>query len=430
MRGQEQGAIQRNSTRGGAGYTFPSAPGLFRRRLLSHLREQSAIIRTAADWTVLLYIIIPGGLLGGRFYYGLWHGEMPSWSTYLPFAVIPLLLALLLAGGGMMLFLQEGDSLFLLQRAGWIRKIMMRGVIYSLTITMLKIAAAYAVLLPFIIRDYGLAPGAAGAMLVLTLACGCCVKLLGHLVRVQRTGFRRWLWLIPAVTLPCGIYIGAAVFWSSRPWLLLAAAVIYAVAAAGAVRYRLQLRGSFLSGVREEYKQRMRIAGLLLRGVLDKPRPTRYKPWIMRKSQLLLSSRLPESRFAAAGIKALVRNPAHLKLYLQFTGVALAAVFIVPPVLKWLLFIVLTSLMAYWLTSFWLVFAGDDYIGILPFSKEQKAQAGSKALQILLLPFAVIISAVVCIPVNGWWGVLLFIPVGAAAGVLIARMFSGIRFAK
>ncbi|UQZ34715.1 hypothetical protein C2I18_14990 [Paenibacillus sp. PK3_47] len=430
MKGRDQTVMKLSSSKDRTGYIFPSAPALFRRRLLSHLREQTAIIRTAADWTVLLYIIIPGGLLGGRYYYGFWQEELPAWSSYLPFAAIPLLLALLLASGGMMLFQQEGDSLFLLQRSGWNRKIMFKGVVYSLIVTALKISAAYVILLPFMIRSFGLSTAAAGALLALTVACGCCVKLFGHLVKVQHMGFRRWLWLLPAVTLPCGIYVWAAVSWSSRPVLMLTAAVLFAAAAAGAARHRLQLRGSFADGVREDLRQRMKIAGLLLSRVLDKPRPTRYKPRILRKSQPLLSSRAPESRFAAAGIKALMRNPAHLKLYLQFTGVSLAVILILPPVLKWLLFLVLTCMMAYWLSSFWSGFAGDDYIGILPFTKQQKAIAGSQALQILLLPYALVCAAVLCIPVYGWWGVLLFIPAGAAAGVLIARMFSEIRFAK
>lgn len=42
------------------GFAFPTSKKLFWRRLFSHWREQSAIIRTAADWTVLLYILIPG----------------------------------------------------------------------------------------------------------------------------------------------------------------------------------------------------------------------------------------------------------------------------------------------------------------------------------------------------------------------------------
>ncbi|WP_179088032.1 ABC transporter permease [Paenibacillus sp. FSL R7-0273] len=415
---------------GGTGYAFPTGPCLFRRRLFSHWREQTAIIRTAVDWTVLLYLIIPGGLLGGRFYYGFWSGEMPGWVSVIPFILIPLALAVLLLTGGMVLLLQEGDLLFLRQRQNWIRSILLRGVIYSLTVTALKIAAVYAVLLPFIIRGYGLSPSAAGALLLLTVAAGWSIKLLGHIVRVQLQGFRRWLWLLPAATVPSGLYVWLALQWKDKPLLLLAAAALYTAVTVWTLRYRLLLQGTFLSDVREDYKQRMRIAGLLLRGVLDKPRPTRYKPWIFRRSQPLLSSRQPEGRFTAAGIKALVRNPGHLKLYLSFTGVSTTALLIAPAFLKWILLAVLTLLMCYWLSSFWLLFAGDDYIGILPFSKKQKAEAGSKAMQIMAVPYAVLCSAAVCIPLYGWWGLLLFAPLGYGIGSFVARMYSTIRLTE
>ncbi|WP_340021132.1 ABC transporter permease [Paenibacillus sp. FSL K6-1096] len=411
-------------------YAFPTAGSLFRRRLFSHFREQSSIIRTAVDWTVLLYILIPGGLLGGRFYYGFWNGELPGWFSQLPFVMVLSLLAVLLATGGIVLLLQEGDSLFLRQRQSWINTIIAGGMAYSLAVTALKIAAVFALLLPFLLRGYGLSPAAVWGLLALTLACSWAVKLLGHLVRVQRQGFRRRLWLVPAVAVPCGVYLRLALLWKDNPVLLFTTASVYAAAAALAFWYRLRLRGTFMNDVREDYKQRMRIAALLLRGVLDKPRPTRHKPWIFRKSQPLLASREPESRFAASAVKALLRNPAHLKLYLSFTGVALIAVLIVPVVLKWLLYAVLTSLMAFWLSSFWLLFSGDDYIGILPFTKVQKADAGAKAMPILLMPFAVLCAAAVCIPAYGWWGILLFPVVGAAAGLWIGRLFSTIRFAR
>ncbi|WP_171715679.1 ABC transporter permease [Paenibacillus phytohabitans] len=411
-------------------FAFPTAAALFRRRLASHFREQSTIIRTAVDWTVLLYIIIPGGLLGGRFYYGYWNGELPAWISSVPYMVVPALLAILLATGGIVLLLQEGDSLFLRQRQNWISTIILRGMVYSLAVTTLKMAAAFAILLPFLIKGFGVSAAGAYGLLALTITCSWSVKLLGHFVKVQRQGFRRWLWLIPAVTVPCGVYLRLAILWKDSPVLLFIAAGGFAVMAAIVFRARLRLRGTFMNDVREDYKQRMKIAAILLRGVLDKPRPTRYKPWIFRKSQPLLASKEPESRFSAAAVKAMLRNPAHFKLYLSFTGVALVAIFIVPAVLKWLLFAILTTLMAYWLSSFWLLFSGDDYIGILPFTKAQKADAGSKAMPILLMPFAVLSAAVVCIPVYGWWGLLLFIPVGAAAAIWIGRIFSVMRFAR
>ncbi|WNS41670.1 ABC transporter permease [Paenibacillus sp. MMS20-IR301] len=411
-------------------FAFSTAGSLFRRRLASHFREQTTIIRTAVDWTVLLYIIIPGGLLGGRFYYGFWKGELPAWISSVPFMAAPILLALLLATGGIVLLLQEGDLLFLRQRQDWISTIIARGMLYSLIVTSLKMAAAYAVLLPFLIKGYGISAAGAYGLLALTVTSSWCIKLLAHLVKVQRQGFRRWLWLIPAVTVSCGIYLRVAVVYKDSPLQLFAVAAGFAAVAAAAFRARLQLRGTFINDVREDYKQRMKIAAIMLRGVLDKPRPTRYKPWIFRKSQPLLAAKEPESRFAAAAIKGLLRNPAHFKLYLQFTGVALIAILIVPTVLKWLLFAVLTALMAYWLSSFWLLFSGDDYIGILPFTKGQKADAGSKAMPILLMPFAVLCAAAVCIPAYSWWGLLLFVPVGAAAAYGIANVFSAMRFAR
>ncbi|QUL55553.1 ABC transporter permease [Paenibacillus tritici] len=411
-------------------FAFPTAGSLFRRRLASHFREQTNIIRTAVDWTVLLYIIIPGGLLGGRFYYGFWKGELPAWFSHIPYILVPSLLAVLLATGGIVLLLQEGDLLFLRQRQSWIRTIIRRGMLYSLTVTALKVVVIFGVLLPFLIRGYGLSAAGVYGLLALTITCGSAVKLLGHLVKVQRQGFRRRLWLIPAVALPCGIYLRLALFWKDSPALLFIAAAVYAAVTVWAFSVRLRLRGTFINDVREDYRQRMKIAAILLRRVLDKPRPTRYKPWIFRKSQPLLASKEPEGRFAAAAIKAMLRNPAHFKLYLSFTGVALVAIFIVPVVLKWLLYVVLTSLMAYWLSSFWLLFSGDEYIGILPFTKAQKADAGTKVMPILLMPFAVLCSALVCIPAYGWWGVLIFIPVGAAAGVWIGRIFSAFKFAR
>ncbi|WP_379127733.1 ABC transporter permease [Paenibacillus sp. sgz500958] len=411
-------------------YAFPSPASLFRRRLFSHWREQSAIIRTAADWTVLLYLIIPGGLLGGRFYYGFWKDPLPGWFDVLPFGLVTALLLILINTGGVVLLLQEGDLMFLRQRQKWTDTILFRGLIYSLIVTSLKIAAVYAVLLPFLIRGFGLAGGDALSLLLLTLACGCCLKLLGHLVRVQWQGWRRWLRLIPAISLPSAVYVRVALLWDTHPVLVWAVTAVFIATTAVAILYRLRLRGTFINDVKEDYKQRMRIAGLLLRGVLDKPRPTRYRPWIFRKSQPLLSSTLPESRLSAASIKALVRNPGHLKLYLQFTGVSLVAIFIVPAFLKWILFIVLASLMSWWLTSFWLLFVNDEYIGILPFSKDQKAEAGARTIPYLISPFSVICSAVVCISLYEWWGLVLFIPLGVAGGFMISRLFSAMRLGR
>lgn len=404
-------------------YIYPSGRRLFRKRLFSHWREQWKILATVVDWTVWLYLLIPGLLLGGRLYFEFWTDALPAWSTALPFVFIPILLVLLINKGGLLLLVQEGDMLFLRQRPKWIGAVMLRGLLYSLAVTALKLCAGFALLLPFMVRRYGMSGEAVLALLALTLVCGWCVTLAVHLVKVQQQGWRRWLWRILAMAVPCGLYVRFTMFWSETPALLLATGGLFAAAAVYLLRKRLRLQGTFINDVREDNKHRMRLAALILSRVLDKPRPTRHKPWIFRKSQPLLKSKQPESRFAATAIKAMVRNPAHLKLYLSFAGVSAVAILIVPSFLKWLLFVVFICLMAYWLFSFWTLFAGDDYIGILPFTKAQKAAAGSRAVPALLIPFAVFLSAVASLQLYAWWGLILFIPVGAAAGLLIARVF-------
>ncbi|AIQ33688.1 hypothetical protein R50345_02870 [Paenibacillus sp. FSL R5-0345] len=418
------------SKQGQRTFAFSNSKQLFRRRLFSHWREQSAIIRTAADWTVLLYILIPGGLLGGRLYYGFWNEALPAWSVNLPFMFIPSLLVLLICNGGLVLLLQEGDLLFLRQRQRWINTIVFRGLLYSLFVTSLKFCVAFALLLPFLIRGFEMTSFEVWSLFALTLACSWCVKLLGHLVKVQKQGWRRWLWLFLAISVPNAIYFRVASLWNDRPLFILLSAVVFTVVAIIAFRWRLLMRGTFMNDVREDYKQRMKIAAILLRNVLDKPRPTRHKPWIFRKSQPLLKSKTAESRFSAAAIKALVRNPAHLKLYLAFTAVSAVAILIIPSGFKWLGFVVLTSLMTFWLFSFWSLFVGDDYIGILPFTKEQKAEAGMHAVPILLLPFTMVSSALICLSLYGWWGIILFVPVGYMVGLFISRIFGTFRLGK
>ncbi|RQW09027.1 ABC transporter permease [Paenibacillus rhizophilus] len=428
MMGEEKLAMN-NPIEGRHGYDTPAPRRLLRRRLGHHWKEQWGIIRTAADWTVFLYILIPGGLLGGRYYYGFWNEPLPTWSTLLPYALLPALLALLMQGG-ILLLMHEGDLLFLRQRKEWMRTVMLGGILYSLSVTALKITAGFLILLPFLVRGYGLSGAGAGALLALSLCCGTCVKLLTHNVRVQKQGWRRWLWMLLAAWLPCGLYIRAAAVWSVHPALLLLAAAVYAAVAAAALRARLALRGTFLGDVREDFKQRMKIAGLLLRGVIDKPRPTRHKPWTFRKSRPLLRPGTPESRLAGASIKAFIRNPGHFKLYLQFTGVGAIAILIVPGMLKWAVCIVLVLLMASWLVSYWKVFSSEEFIALLPFGKDQKADAGSRAVPILILPFSVLCSAAASVPLYGWWGLAVFIPAGAVIGIMAARVFTALRLAR
>lgn len=413
----------------GNSYKFAGPFSLFRRRLIGHIREQYGIIRTAADWTVLVYFIIPGLLLGGKLYYGLWHDALPAWSAGLPFMLISALLAVLMQGG-IVLFTLEGDLLFLHRRQGWLSLVMRGGLIYSLTVSFAKLLLGYVLVLPFMVRAYGASPASAAAFLLLTLACGACVKILKRTGLIRYKGWRRGLWQTLAITVPCGLYVRLSALLLDWPLGLLLLGIVYAAGAAALTVWLLRQPGVLSEQVREDFRQRMKIAGLLLMQVIDKPKPTRHKSRLFRKSQQVVRSTLPHNRLADAGIKALLRNSRHLKLYAQFTGVSLVAILISPLILKLIMYVVLTLMMTHWLFSYWSSFAGDDFIRPLPFTKDQKADAGMKALSLLILPYTALCAVPVCLAAAGWWGLLLFIPAGLGLGYLAVAIFGAFRLER
>ncbi|MNI61752.1 hypothetical protein D3C73_1170380 [compost metagenome] len=51
-------------------------------------------------------------------------------------------------------------------------------------------------------------------------------------------------------------------------------------------------------------------------------------------------------------------------------------------------------------------------------------------MQILTVPYTVLCTAAVCIPLYGWWGLLLFVPLGYGIGTFVSRIFSTIRLTE
>ena len=92
--------------------------------------EQWKVWRTALDWTVWLYFIVPGLWLGGGTYLEIWH-HPASWLTGMPLWAgerLPLFLIFL---GRLRTFTEEADVLFLLQKQTWGRGLKLRGFGYT-----------------------------------------------------------------------------------------------------------------------------------------------------------------------------------------------------------------------------------------------------------------------------------------------------------
>lgn len=415
-------------TREKEGYLFPNPASLFRRRLRSHFKETAAALRSVVDdWTVLLYILVPGLLLAGRFYYGFWKEPLPEWAGMLSFPMVPLSLLLIALTGDILLLVREGDALFLVQRREWLRGIMLRSGWYSMAAAAAKTSLCFLVLLPFLVRRFHADGLYAGGLLAFTVAFEWVLMWSRHLVKVQTKGMRRWLLYVPFAVVPCAVYVGAVLMFSQQAAMLWAGALGLALLSLLLLRARLGLRGTFMADVQEDLARRTRLTGLLLSQSVDQPRRVRSKTWIFRKSRHVFRSREPAKRIAGAMVKSLLRHPGQRSLYLRFAGISTMVLVTLPVKMQIVAFAALHALIAYWLFLQWSAFRKDPFIALLPWPEADGVQAGFAAVRTLLLPFSVWASALVMFSsLSPWLAAIGFIPLGMAAGWAVPylmRMF-------
>jgi len=392
-------------------YQFRGAGDLFWRRLKEYIRSQASVFRSISDWTVWLYLIIPGVLLSARLYYELWVEGLPSFSEALPAGIFPSLMLLIIYRAGIILFVQEGDVLFIRMAKRFMSGIMLRGAIYSMTMIGIMITLGFVVLLPFLVQRLDMSTVEAISYLLLSITMGWTVAWTRHLVSVNYIGWRRTLLLIPTLGLPCFLYTQVSLLWMDEPQWLLVVSLLLVFTVILLIRIRLKMQGTFMNDVQEDNKLKIRFTSLILTQAVDKPRATRTKTWVFRSSPYLYRSRSADRRLAGAAVKALFRNPQHRLLYLQFTGVCLLAMIWPPVIIKCILLLATYILFTYWHYRYWISFLNDDWISLLPWPEEIVSQARVFAIRTMLIPFSVIMSIAFSISwLDLGWGWVLLIP--------------------
>ncbi|AJS61281.1 ABC transporter permease [Paenibacillus sp. IHBB 10380] len=412
-------------------YQIKTPDNLFWRRLKEYMKEQVTILRFVADWTVMLYILIPGILLGARLYYGLWVEDLPQWSLQVPSILFSSFMLLGIYSGGILLLVQEGDALFIRMHHRWMSGIILRGSLYSMAVILMKVVILFAIVSPFLVRILGMNTFELTSFLILSMATSWIVSWIRHFVTITFSGWRKRLLLICGIGIPCALYARVTILWIHQPFFMISTAVLLIVATLLFMKKRVHLQGTFMNDVQEDSKQRMKLTGFLLKQVVDKPMPTRTKPWIFRRSPYLYRSRSAEHRLAAAAVKAWFRNPKHVLLYLQFTGVSLLAIIVPPGMIKWFVLLAVSMMLVYWLFRYWIHFLYDEWVSLLPWSPEVALKAGMLAVRTMHLPYILVISTAFSLTLLGiGWGWMLILPLTLVMNRLSVYLFSFMNYSK
>lgn len=390
-----------------------SSRSIFSRRWMDHIRKQYGVIRSVVDITVALYILIPGILLLGMLYYDLLKSP-PIWLAQVPFVCIPILLLLVLSRtGGIILYREPADVLFLRQNKRWQLSILRLGCTVSLAFQVLVLGVMVLILSPVLLQIFKIQPLDVLLLFGVTAAYHAAQLLLLHFIEVLMSGWRRAVVKYLAALIMAAGYVGASAELLRAPLLTLTAAAAFTVAAAILMIVRLRLRGTFMADVRSDQKQMTRLTALILSAAVDKPRSQKPKPYLFKKSNKLFRSRNATMRIAENLVKSYYRNGVNLKLYAQFTLFGVAACLLPPYPMNIMVYLVLIILLSYWMSGYCAYFFTSRYMSMLPLPEGTSALASVPALRLLMLPCVLILSMGLGIKLfHAWWAVPLFLLIG------------------
>ncbi|QAV21267.1 Tat pathway signal protein [Paenibacillus chitinolyticus] len=383
---------------------------LFKRRLLDDWTYQYRILRTAVDWTVAVYLIVPA-LIFASIYYSAWLRTPPEWFGYIPASLVAVFLYLFAWSGTVRFFIEEADQLFLVRSEGWMPAIKRRGLLYSLALQALTTALLAGALLP-LLRAEG--SGGALKLAALFLAVYAAKVNLGLLRQLAALAWAGWKRVAVSIAL---FAAGFLIYWACVQLILADTAAGYLAgplllaAAVPLGRRRLRAAGAFHADVQREREARLKLASLMLRGIVEgkKPRQRRV-PLLLGRSQRVVRGTGASAVLADSLVKSVLRRPGQWKLYAQLTAVLAFAAWRLPGPMHVVLWAVAAFVLAYWMKSVARETLGASFFRMFAWSEINKQEALRKASFALAVPGLALIGLIA--------GGSISLPLGIAALVL------------
>lgn len=378
---------------------------LFRRRLSAYFREQWEALRTAVDWVIAIYFIIPGLIASGYIYISLWD-ELPMWTAHILPEFIFSFLYLYAVLGSLRTFLEPADQVFLLQRNEWLHRIRVYGFLYSITLQALSACLLFALLSPFLVQLYQWDFVGIVILAGYTLGWKIILSVIMHGMKLRFRGWQKYVARL-VVFIGCGLLFnaggnGLSVLKPSHLGLATAIVCVCLVwlIAVWMLRRRLHWRGALYLDIEAEREARMKLTGFLVQqsvGKEEKPWLSKRKPFLFRSSQRIFKKRDKESVLAEMVIKSLLRSRSNWMFALQFVGVSSAAILVTPSWFKLLTIGGLVFVLYKGLHSFCADAADTAYLELYQWNDTERMWAARKAVQRLGMPIVYFLTGLLIV---------------------------------
>lgn len=404
--------------------------GLYRRRRKEHFNEQLKNLKLVVDWTVWVYLLIPGLLYFSGWYVSLWSKPLPSWATGLTLPTLTGLIDVIMLTGGILIFVEEADVLFLKSRSLWMRTLMKQGIYRACLQHLGKMIAITALTSPLWSRVYDMSFIHIALIAIWFGAVASFQVIVLHMTKVRYTGWRRWIRMIPLAVAMGIITIGVTSWMHGHIWTLLAGIVAAILLLILVGRLRLEMKGTFEGDVREDLRERLKFTALLLSRSVTKPKAPRTRTIIFRKQRKLLRHRTISNRTAETAFKAFFRNSSTMKLYLQLGGLSIAAVALPPfpvNVIVCGLLVIMLSVLFY---RSWEVFATSEYVQLVSYDSEALNRAGVTMVRMLFVPLGILMGFSLGAAWLGWLEGIVTAAAVVAFGLFVLSITGWIRYIR
>jgi len=395
-------------------------------RIVSDWKYQYQVFRTAVDWIVAIYIVIPFSYIFIDFYLSVWR-TVPGWLFYIPLNVLLAIILIFIWFGTVRIFLEDADQLFLLQRKVWINRIIKYSLGYSVGSNLLSTSFLLIILAPLLLLRFGFSPVEIIWLTFFIVGFKTCIGIVKQLVERRFKGWTQRI-IKTVLFLMTSVYLReSVVFLLNQSILFYLSGLILLIALILLLTLRMNLRGAFFEDILREKNAKLRLAKIMLQqmGTYDKKAKFfRKRPLLFRNSNLLFKKRNSVNVLVEICLKAVLRNEGDVGFYLQTVGVYLGIIVVFPGYYKWLLWIVLSIMLTNVVRIFWLEVINSSFVCLFPWLPETKIVAARKAIFLMALPGQLLLGFVVVLQTHSWAGGLMLVPLTVLAGSYIAKTIS------
>lgn len=307
---------------------------LFFQRLIKEWKFQTGVIKTILDWTVIVYIVIPGLVIFSSVYRSWWY-ELPEWAFLIPSGLLFFIFFLFAWVGQIRTYIQDADQLFLLKHHTLFLRLKIIAATYSIVSNGLMLLIIFLLSLPFLMKNYLYTVTEIVSLYVIFFSLKLVIMSLK--IEIKRIDSQFVQKIVTTLSFIMFTMLFAFIIssWNDGKVILLTVICIALIAIAGVIIVPyVKKQSEFHNHLLIEKMERVKYIDIIFSLSYDIEKTnviTRKRPLLFRKSQRIFKKRTAKRGFIELFIKVFIRNSLHITSYFQLIFVTSFAIIVLPP---------------------------------------------------------------------------------------------------